>query len=268
MYPSSQRPPLIYPDFLSKQALRLSICQIVFGVLCIIFNAVAVGIEPWTDLAGCGFWAGGIFVITGCFGIAASQSRGKCAVTLFSLLCMISAMLTVPLFVISVVRDVNMSRGYYYGIFESQTSTITTAMYQRADQLALNRSYNNRPVVQAMISLMAILAAAEAAAAIWGAIIGSRVAFVCCDMVPDIITKCYLACERASQTMSDQGEQVKIPIKHAEGYTGNPPAFPSTPYLSSTDLLNEGTSHQVSSATLHAGAGKDSLGYTRLTKDH
>ena len=55
--------PVTHPvtDFLDKQCLVLAVCQIIIGVLCVIFNVAAMGIYEWLSFVGHGIWCG-IFV--------------------------------------------------------------------------------------------------------------------------------------------------------------------------------------------------------------
>jgi len=240
---SYQRAPLVYNNFPSYRALRLAVAQVVIGAICIIFNSVTIGYNSDISKASCGIWGGATFIITGVFGICASKSTGKCAVMMFTLTCITSAVMTVPLFTVSVVGAVesgNYNCHWYY--------------------------CSNNGVVTALLSLMAVLAVAEAVVSMWGAVLGCRVACSCCDNVPEFLLKFWRAPGESSQMTMGQYEPVKIPYQQTADYTGIPPAFPSTPSLPSAVMVNEGTPRQPNSPK-PAGAGGDNIGYSEQAGD-
>ena len=53
--------PRVYDNFQHKSSYALGITQVVIGSLCILFNAVGIGIGSFTSNSGTGIWTG-IFV--------------------------------------------------------------------------------------------------------------------------------------------------------------------------------------------------------------
>jgi hypothetical protein len=168
-----QSRPQQYTNYRRKQSLGLGVLQIIVGVLCIIFNAVAFGFLPTFSTVAHGVWGGILFIITGSFGVSASKSPTKCKVITFMVLCIISACVSAVLVALGILGALfpagycsryNSYNGYYYG-------------YSSSNSNECNTSIN---VSIAMNSLVACLGLIEGIAAIWGSANGCK-ASCCCD---------------------------------------------------------------------------------------
>jgi len=147
----------IYTNYRSAQSMGLGITQIIIGVMCITFNGVALGYGAPLSYVGHGIWGGIMFIITGAFGIPAAKVRSKCLVCAFMVLCIISASLCVPVFSLGIAGAVSWCDYYWTCYWYKEIGT-------------------------AMNSMLAVLAVAEAAVAIWGSVICCKVA--CCGNTP------------------------------------------------------------------------------------
>jgi hypothetical protein len=176
------QPTRVYERYSSKASMGLGITQVIAGVLCIVFNAVGIAFGALISFASIGIWGGIMFIISGSFGISAAKWRTKCKVIAFMVLSIISATITVPLFICCVIGAALDSYNYYcYSYYYNYYQT----------------SYNCRDirnVAIAMNSLLACLAIIEAVAAIWGSAICCKAA-CCCN--------------------SSGNQQVVVPIQYA-----------------------------------------------------
>jgi len=167
VYPYPRYAPSVYTSYLSCQSLGLGITQIIIGVLCFIFNIVAIAYGSGIDVVGCGIWSGIMFIITGSLGISAAKTRGKCQVIAFMVLSIISAVMTVPLLSIDVFGALYASSGGNDCYYDRYYYTCK----------------NYTEVQIAMTSCLAILAFTEAVVCIWASVLGCKVA-CCCGSVP------------------------------------------------------------------------------------
>jgi hypothetical protein len=162
------KPATVYGSYLSKRSRSLGIAHITIGALCIVFNAVGIGFDAILSVASIGIWGGILFIVTGAFGISAAKLRTKCKITTFMVLCIVSAAVTIALFVCAVMgATIQGNEGYYSYICRS---------YYYYDYYYSNACRN---VAIAMNSLLAILAVAAAIPAIWGSVLCCKV-YGCC----------------------------------------------------------------------------------------
>lgn len=164
-------------NYKQRQSIGIGACQVLIGILCVIFNAVGLGFA-WNSSNGMyighGFWSGVFFIITGSLGMSAGRTKTRCKIIAFMTTCILSACCATPLLAISVIGAVIATPIRYYNC--DSYSAYYTYYYT-----SCNDTYGYRVVV-AMQSLMAILALIEASLAIWGSAIGCR-AVCCCTPV-------------------------------------------------------------------------------------
>jgi len=201
--------PTVYENYRSRQSKCLGIIQIIAGVLCIVFNAVGIAAWSLLTIASIGIWGGILFIITGAFGVSAAKLQTKCKVITFLVLNIISATVTVPLFICAVIGAIfddsyQSCYGYGYSGYGYRYSC------RGAAQVAV-----------AMNALLAVLAIIEAVAAIWGSVICCKAACCCRSTGNEIVASIQYA--------TIQGQQVIIiPQSHFGGQmmmTYSPPEY-------------------------------------------
>jgi uncharacterized membrane protein HdeD (DUF308 family) len=104
--------PNVYLNNLRKVSHLIGVLQIIAGILCIIFNAVAMGFL--SSFTAHGIWGGVMFIVTGAFGVNAATSATQCKITTFMVLCIISACVGATLFGLGVANAVLGGSGLRY----------------------------------------------------------------------------------------------------------------------------------------------------------
>ncbi|KAI0207153.1 hypothetical protein LSAT2_008172 [Lamellibrachia satsuma] len=94
-YVTSQPEPQVWTNYASKSSLILGATQIAIGLLCILFNAVAIGAHSTTAVVGHGIWGGLFFILTGAFGVMAGKLRTTCSIVTFMVLSILGAVIFV-----------------------------------------------------------------------------------------------------------------------------------------------------------------------------
>lgn len=143
------QPPQAYELYNSHQSKIAGVMLIVVGALAIVLNGIGIGLHEYGTLAGHGFWAGIMFILAGAFGLAAAK-KNRCVVITFLVMAVLSACTSSDMFTRSVV-------GARFGA------------YYRS---------NMHFEVGIVSAFMAIVAVVAAAMAIWGSVLGCKVA--CC----------------------------------------------------------------------------------------
>lgn len=157
----------IRKDFV-KQLMILGALQMVFGILCLVFQATTIAVVILFHLQSFTFigyvaWSGIFFIITGAIGISGAKRNNKGLVIAFNVLLIISASMTVVLFIQTV------SSAYVFSV-----------NYDR--YLGFNgNSKKGTDAGVAMESMLAILAIAEAIVAIWSSVVCCKIGACCCD---------------------------------------------------------------------------------------
>jgi len=196
------RGPIVYQNYRSKQSQVLGVVLIIAGVLCIIFNAVAMGFLSGSSVIAYGIWGGVIFIITGSFGTSTAKYATKCKIITFLVLCIISACISAAVVILGALSA---AIDYYYG--EIHCNSGNNGYYYSRN------SYNGRSsdshcltffnVQVAMNSLIAILGLIGGIAAIWGSVI-------CC--------KVWCCCRNYNENyMTTSGNQLVIVIPQQQG---------------------------------------------------
>jgi len=209
--------PRVYNSYASKQSLGLGITQVLAGIFCVVFNAVAIAFGALVSPASIGIWGGIMFILSGAFGISAAKCRTKCKVVTFMVLSIMSAAITLPLFICSIIGAIIDGYNfycytyYYYGYYSS------------------NSCPNTRNVAVAMNSLLTILAFVEAVAAIWGSVICCKAA-CCCNSTENVAVPIQYA------TM--QGQQVIIIQQPQLNYGGQLVAYPAPAGYTTQPIIN------------------------------
>jgi len=152
--------------------MGLGITQLFVGVLCIIFNSVGINFGAQISVGSIGIWGGILFIINGAFGMSAAKSGTKCKIITFMVLSIISAGITVPLFICAVIGAV--IDDSYFSCYRYNYNTYN---YDRPSNCLYIQN-----VAIAMNSLLAILAIIEAIAATWGSAICCK-AVCCCSTI-------------------------------------------------------------------------------------
>lgn len=163
--------------YLSRQSMGLGVTLIVVGVLAIIFNGVGFAVSDTLAVVSHGFYCGGIFIITGSFGVAAATSKNKCVIITFMIMSIISAVFTVEMFIVGVVgAATNQCNTNNYGY----SNCYSSYGYYYTGYCSAIYSYTPpcRSAAIAMEAVLASLAIVAAIASIWGSVICCKA--VCC----------------------------------------------------------------------------------------
>jgi len=158
-------------NYKSNQSKGLGIMQIIVGLVCIVINAVGIAFASQLSFAAIGIWGGIMFIITGSFGVSAAKARTKCKIITFMVLSIISAGITVPLFICSVIGAI-LDTSHYYCYY-----SYNYYYYSYSSSYSCQEKAN---VAIAMNALLACLAIGEAIAAIWGSAICCK-SGCCCN---------------------------------------------------------------------------------------
>jgi len=194
-------------NYKRKQSKGLGIMQIIVGVLCIVFNAVGNYYGSYASVASIGIWGGIMFIITGSFGISAAKVCTKCKITTFMVLSIISAVITIPLFICSVIGAI-LNNVYHACNNPHSFSYSTYGFFSCQERIKVSI---------AMTSLLACLAVIEAYAAIWGSVICSKAGYCCCN---------------------NTGNQQMIPIQHETIQQCQPVIFIPQPQINFEDQMD------------------------------
>jgi len=166
----------VYTKYRSAQSRGLGITQIIVGALCIVLNVLAIVFESIPSIIGFGIWGGILVIIAGSFGITAAKHRTRCHVIASMVLSIISAALTIGLFIVSILAAVlDGVHCYMYYSYNSDG--------QRVQSLGLNECMNRATVSKILNAALAVLAVVEAVAAIWSSVLGCKAA-CCCSYTP------------------------------------------------------------------------------------
>jgi len=150
--------PTINTNYRSRQSMILGIMQIIVGVLCIVFNSVAIASGAMYSRAGIGIWGGIMVIVCGSFGIAAAKVGNKYRLVGFLVLCLSSTATTVALFVFSVISAA--VNGNYLCDYDDDDYDDDCYVYYKASQ--------------GMNGVLSILAVVGAATSIWGSVISFK----------------------------------------------------------------------------------------------
>jgi len=154
--------PIVYGSYPSKISLSLGIFQIVIGALCIVFNVVGYYYHATMSGPRTGVWGGIMFLWSGVFGICSAKYKTKRQITIFMIYSIISAPISGVLLICSVVGVVYQDH----------------IVYDCVDGFCF-KWYSTQDVAVAMNVMLAILAAVELPAAIWGSVLCCKVLGCC-----------------------------------------------------------------------------------------
>jgi len=219
-------PPVVYGNYNSKQSMGLGVTQVVVGVICIVINAIGIAFGSLLAVVSIGIWGGIMFIISGSFGISAAKWRTKCKVIAFMVLCIISAAITVPLFICAVMGAA--LDGYYENCYSLYYN------YYR-------RSYNCQEishVAVAMNAVLASLAIVQAIAAIWGSAICCKAACCCKYNNSQVVAPIQFA--------TIQGQQVIIIPQSQLNLGGQMMTYAPPDYSTQQVLSASGPPYQIS----------------------
>jgi len=161
--------PTVYKSYHNYHSMGLGITQIILGVLCIAFNIAAIAVGARFSVASIGIWGGLMFIICGSFGISASKLHTKCMIVTFLVLCIISVVITIPLFIVSVIGavDIEYNQCWWYPDHDNNDYWEYYCRPTRDAALAMN-------------CMLAVLAVVVAATCICGSVICCK-ATCCCN---------------------------------------------------------------------------------------
>lgn len=167
-----------YDRYPKKLSIGLGAMQIVFGVLCIVFNSVSLAFHDGLELRGngivChGIWCGTLFIITGVIGIAAGTKKRKCEIVTNMVMCIISACFNFYLLLYGIMGALETNWQRYFACsphFNIDRELIT--------DIELCKSVT---VVVAMESCLAIAGVIEAVLFICGSVLGCKSGACCCS---------------------------------------------------------------------------------------
>ena len=208
------QPPTVYGGYQSTKSRNLGITQIILGALSIVFNAVGISYLAELSYAGVGIWGGILFIINGAFGISAAKLRTKCKITTVLVLSIISSVTTIALIICAVMGAALQYPYYgYYGY------SCNGGRYEYGDYHYHQNTC--RAVAVAMNSVLAVLAVAEAVAAIWSSVLCCKV-YGCCDSSGNMMT--------SPQYAPVQGSQQVIIVPRSQLNSGGPLTTYATGY--------------------------------------
>jgi len=104
----------VYRSYRSNHSKGLGIAQIVIGALCIVVNSIAIGADAEFSKVAVGIWGGIMFIVCGLFGIVAARTQTKCMIETFMMICFLSIMCVILLFILAVIGAVDECSGYCY----------------------------------------------------------------------------------------------------------------------------------------------------------
>lgn len=202
-----------------RQSIGTGLCQVLVGILCIIFNAVGLGFSyPYSRgslYVGHGFWIGILFIIAGALGVSAGQTKLRCKIIAYTTISILSACGAGIMFAIAVPGAVTLVPGVY--------DCRQYSMYPYNYYGSACVDTNSYRVALAMHVLIAILAVTEAVLAIWGSAIGCRVVCYCGPAATQGV-----AVSIPASYLPGNGQVMYISQVHGTPYVYNP----SLPYPS------------------------------------
>lgn len=154
-------------NYAATQSLWLGSIQVGVGILCMLFQIVAIIIHAEVAVVGAGIWCGILFIISGVFGITASKYKTNCHIITFMVMSIISAVFIVFLLACS-SAGINYDR-YTYRYYHYYSDYSDSRDSGRNGKLAMN-------------SLLLILSLVECVVAIWSSAICC--AGLCCNSGP------------------------------------------------------------------------------------
>jgi len=150
-----------YGNYRSRQSRILGTGQIIIGILCIIFNAVLIGVSgTWSlGVIAHGIWGGVLFIITGAFGVSGGKTKNKCLIVTYMILCILAAMAAAVIFSLAIVGLVIGGNEYSYSSYYSGYYPYYSSYYRvRPDNYAAAMAMNVLLVIlSAIVGIMSIL---------------------------------------------------------------------------------------------------------------
>ena len=163
IYPSTPHEGALWDKSKICQAKFIGFSLIIIGILCIIFNAISIGLDPPDPLYGSnldaiayGIWGGILMSVAGILGLSATNGNSKCRIISFMVLCIIASLAAL---VIVIVGGWSSAMAADCGYFEACGG-------------------GNKGGILAMNILMCITAGIGGALCIWGSVLGCNT--VCC----------------------------------------------------------------------------------------